>query len=229
MPCSRSRLPVDVVVAVVERVVELGAELHVEPLRQLERLGNNEVEVPVSRSAVGIAVALRQSADAVHAVSVVEVLAVRNRQRVARVDRNTGGRVDRQRQVVEHVRRHCRASCCRRLRSDSSAGSESSAGTCSQTAPSWCNRRSSTAGPNGCSGWARSSSHREPDAPPRCSSCCPTECSRCRSGRSGSGCRSPRCPCPGWRCTDPGSPARNCWQYPSEKADDRLSIACDHV
>src|SRR5271166_167899 len=38
----------DVVVAVVKGVVELAAELHVESLRQLERLGNHKVDVPVA-------------------------------------------------------------------------------------------------------------------------------------------------------------------------------------
>ena len=136
VPFSTSRLPVvDVVVAVVERVVELAAELHVKALRQLELLGHNKVEVPEARSAESIAVALRQSAEAVHAVSVIEVLAVRDRQRIAVVDRKAGVRVERQLQVVEQVRCQPPTSCCCRHRSARPAGSESSAGRCSRAAP----------------------------------------------------------------------------------------------
>src|SRR5215472_12399071 len=74
---TRARLDIKVAginvhVAVIEGIVEFAAELQVEALCQLERLGNREVHVPKTRPDIGIAMALRQAAVAVHAARVIQ-------------------------------------------------------------------------------------------------------------------------------------------------------------
>src|SRR5215469_13708978 len=99
---------IDVVVAVIEGVVPLRAELQVKPLGELERLGNHKVHVPIARTGVRIAVALRQTAEAVYAAAMIERRADRNGQGIARANGSARCRVNWKCQPVEQIRSHRR-------------------------------------------------------------------------------------------------------------------------